>query len=155
MAAWSKIRRGPVDRTTPITHEAPIGSAVTALLPGMLVVLDATGSAVRKASEPGEFPHVVGEHLYGNIDEDLVARADPVRLFTPQSGELYAIRAVAGITLVDDMPLVSNASGLAEKWVAATHEFPPVCFVDAPASESPNSAGRVTVAGELIPVKFK
>ena len=108
-----KIYRGGVHKTTPETTEVKSASNA-ALLAGNVVQLDANGKAVKQAvSGKSLFVYVVGEKLHHNIDHIQGTDGDSVRLYVPTSGDLFAVRAAAGVNIKNDMPLAVNSDGRA------------------------------------------
>src|SRR5690606_38913546 len=152
---WNNIYRGGVHRTTAETREVPYSGAATSILLGQAVALDATdGTSFTVGADT--FFYLVGEQLYGSVTDIQIAEGDDVtlRLYSPRSGDLYAGRAVAGITLRDDLPLTINAQGRFAVAAAAGQETPadPVhAYVDMPASAHPQTSPSTTVLDQLIP----
>lgn len=158
---WNKIYRGGVQRTTPETREVNYTGDADEILPGLAVVLDADDGVSTEVGA-GAFFYLVGEQMHGSVDENQVGTGSSLRLYSPRSGDLYAGRAVAGIALVDDLPLTINADG---RFAAASAgdpgAEPPVpadvihAYVDMPASAHPQAEPLTTVLDQLIPIKIK
>lgn len=151
---WNKIYRGGVQRTTPETREVNAPASGT-LLPGTVMSLapGATTMTAAKGVPADQFFYFAGEALYGAVDDNLVADpASSVRLYTPRSGDLYVGRAVAGVALVDDLPLTVDTNGRLKAAVIGTD--PVHCYVDMPAKEYPQQT-TPTVLDQRIPVKIK
>lgn len=156
-----KIYRGGVHRTTPETLECMEWSG-SALLPGTAVTVDASDESefVKGVVGIRDFFYVVGEALHGGIDDDYNGAETSVRAYVPRSGDLYAVRAVAGLTLVDGMPLTINADGRFAAATAAASETP-ASRIDAYVHYPRDSSLRVdleagpTVLDQLIPVQIK
>lgn len=149
----TKIYRGGIPNTTAITHEAQLDATLTSVKPGALVKLNAAGKWVNAvaADVQGVTVYVVGEELYGGVDDTLTAAdGNSVRAYELQGGHLYAVRAAAGITLTNDA-LLGFAAGKAG---AADADGVGRLFVDVPSSAQSALAGKVTTADQLIPVKF-
>lgn len=107
----NKIYRGGVHKTTPETTEVKSDAA---LLAGNVVQLDGNNKAVKQAiSGKNEFVYVVGEKLHHGIDQVQGTDGDSVRLYVPKSGDLFAVRAAAGVNIQNDMPLAVNSDGRA------------------------------------------
>lgn len=148
---WNKIYRGGVHRTTPETREIAAPATGT-LQPGQAATISAAGALTLGAVTTGFF-YFVGEPLYGTVDDQLAgANADTVRLYSPCSGDLYAARVAAGISLVDNAPLAIGANGIL---VAAVAGGPIHAYVDNPASARPRTLPAISTAGQLAPVKIK
>ena len=156
-----KIYRGGVHRTTPETLECMEWSG-SALLPGTAVTVDATDESafIKGVTGIRDFFYVVGEALHGGINDDYNGAETSVRAYVPRSGDLYAVRAVAGLTLVDGMPLTINADGRFAAATAADGETP-ASRIDAYVHYPRDSSLRVdlaagpTVLDQLIPVQIK
>ena len=147
-----KIYRGGVHRTTPETVEVNYTGPVSVILPGAAAVMDAT-DGISGVVAPGAFWYIIGEELHGGVNDNLVGSGSSLRLYTPRSGDLYAVRAGAGVTIEDDLPLTINTAG---QFVEAQTGDPIHAYMDYP----PNSSLRVdltgpTVADQLIPIKIK
>lgn len=154
---WQNIYRGGVQRTTPETREANAPTTGT-YLPGTAVNITtaAGGMTIAKGARSGWF-YVLGEQMYGSVDDNQVGLQSSVRMFQPHSGDLLAGRAVAGIALVDDTPLTIDADGRFKVAAAAAGETPadPIyAYVDNPASAYPGTV-TPTVLDQLIPIKIK
>lgn len=163
----NKIYRGGVHRTTPETLEAAAWTG-SALLPGTAVSVNASDETafVKGVTGIRDFFYVVGEALHGGVDDDYNGAETSVRGYVPRSGDLYAVRAAAGLTLVDGMPLTIDADG---RFAAATAYVPPVeanpavpaSRIDAYVHYPRDSSLRVdlaagpTTADQLIPVQIK
>lgn len=149
----NKIYRGGVHKTTPETTE--VQSASDASLKAGHVVQLVAGKATKQAvTAANSFVYVVGEKLHHGIDQEQGTDGDSVRLYVPKSGDLFAIRAAAGITIANDMPLSINADGRAITAVATEgSETEIIAYVDLQAHGS--LSGFETKADDLIPVKFK
>lgn len=107
----NKIYRGGVHKTTPETTEV---KSDVALLAGNVVQLNGNNKAVKQAiSGKNEFVYVVGEKLHHGIDQVQGTDGDSVRLYVPKSGDLFAVRAAAGVNIANDMPLAVNSDGRA------------------------------------------
>lgn len=153
----TKIYRGPVTETTPITVEAKLAASVGVVKPGTLLVLVAGEFAKAAAADAtGKTLYILGEQLAGTINDDIdAADGDSVRAFEVHPNRLYAVRAAAGITLVNDGQ-VSIAAGQAAP--ADTEPDAPAAsgrmFYDLPPSALSALAGATTTAGQLVPVKY-
>lgn len=157
MVKWQNIYRGGVQRTTPETREAN-APAAGVFLPGTAcnITAAADGMTIAKGARSGWF-YVLGEQMYGNVDENQVGLGSSVRMFQPHSGDLLAGRAVAGVAMLDDTPLTINADGRFAVAAAATGETPAdviYAYVDNPASAYPGTV-TPTVLDQLIPIKIK
>lgn len=109
----NKIYRGGVHKTTPETTEVKSASDA-ALKAGHVVQLNGSNKAVKQAiSGKNEFVYVVGEKLHHGIDQVQGTDGDSVRLYVPKSGDLFAVRAAAGVNIKNDMPLAVNSDGRA------------------------------------------
>lgn len=167
----NKIYRGGVHRTTPETLECMEWSG-SALLPGTAVTVDATDESefIKGVTGIRDFFYIVGEALHGGVADDYNGAETSVRAYVPRSGDLYAVRAAAGLTLVDGMPLTINSDGRFSAATAGTagdpNATPPVfptqpSRVDAYVHYPRDSSLRVdlasgpTTADQLIPVKIK
>lgn len=149
--ALNKIYRGGVHRTTPETVEINYTGAVTSILPGAAVALDPT-DGLTSVIAPGAFWYVVGEELHGGVNDNLLEEPrSTLRLYTPRSGDLYAVRAAAGVTVTNDLALTINAEG---QFAAATEVDEIHAYVQWPPNSSLTFAGP-TVADQLIPIKIK
>lgn len=155
----TKIYRGPVTETTPITVEAKLAAAVGTVKPGTLLVLDpATREFVKAvaADTNGKTLYILGEQLAGSINDDIVAAdGDSVRAFEVHPNRLYAIRAAAGITLAND-GAVSIDGGQAVVADTDPDAAGPSTrmFYDLAPSAMSALVGTTTTAGQLVPVKF-
>lgn len=149
---WNNIYRGGVHRTTAETREvAKTETSPASVLPGMGVALSPT-AGITKTVGAETFFYLVGEQLYGSVDEEQTANGSSYRLYSPRSGDLYAGRAAAGITLVDDLALTIDAAG---RFAAAGAEEAVHAYVDMPASAHPQTEPLTTVVDQLIPIKIK
>ena len=152
---WNKIYRGGVQRTTPETREIK-APATGSLQPGMGATISAAGVLTLVAATD-QFIYFVGEPMHGTVDDQLAGAtadtADTVRMYSPHSGDLYAARVVAGITLVDDTPLTLTASGQFKGAVVGTDKVH--CYVDNPASAHPGTTPATSTLNQLVPVKIK
>lgn len=150
-----KIYRGGVHRTTPETLECMEWSG-SALLPGTAVTVDATDESafIKGITGIRDFFYVAGEALHGGINDDYNGAKTGVRAYVPRSGDLYAVRAVAELTLVDGMPLTINADG---RFAAAVENGRIDAYVHYPRDSSLRAdlAAGPTVADQLIPVQIK
>lgn len=158
---WNNIYRGGVHRTTAETREVNYDGDLTGILPGLAVALS-TADGVTPVVGADDFFYLVGEQLYGSVDENQVGNGCSLRLYSPRSGDLYAGRAVAGIALVDDLALTINADGrFAVASAGDPGAEPPVAgdpvhaYVDMPASAHPQTEPLTTVLDQLIPIKIK
>lgn len=159
---WNKIYRGGVQRTTPETREANLEGFAGTLRAGVALSLaqDAEGMSVVSGVAPNGFFYIVGEPLFGDVDDNLFApegQESSIRMYTPRSGDLYAVRAVAGIEMYDDMPLTIDENGRfapATPGDETTPASPVHAYVDNPASAHPRTAAP-TVLDQLIPIKIK
>lgn len=157
----NKIYRGGVHRTTPETLEAAAWTG-SALLPGTAVTVDASDETafIKGVTGIRDFFYIVGEALHGGVDDDYNGAETSVRGYVPRSGDLYAVRAAAGLTLVDGMPLTIDANGRFAAATAAT-EDDPASRIDAYVHYPRDSSLRVdlaagpTTADQLIPVQIK
>lgn len=157
----NKIYRGGVHRTTPETLEAAAWTG-SALLPGTAVTVDASDETafIKGVTGIRDFFYVVGEALHGGVDDDYEDAETSVRGYVPRSGDLYAVRAAAGLTIVDGMPLTINADGRFAAATAAAGETP-ASRIDAYVHYPRDSSLRVdlaagpTTADQLIPVQIK
>lgn len=157
----NKIYRGGVHRTTPETLEAAAWTG-SALLPGTAVTVDASDETafIKGVTGIRDFFYVVGEALHGGVADDYNGAETSVRGYVPRSGDLYAVRAAAGLTLVDGMPLTINADGRFAAATAAAGETP-ASRIDAYVHYPRDSSLRVdlaagpTTADQLIPVQIK
>lgn len=157
----NKIYRGGVHRTTPETLEAAAWTG-SALLPGTAVTVDASDETafIKGVTGIRDFFYIVGEALHGGVDDDYEDAETSVRGYVPRSGDLYAVRAAAGLTLVDGMPLTIDANGRFAAATAAT-EGDPASRIDAYVHYPRDSSLRVdlaagpTTADQLIPVQIK
>lgn len=157
----NKIYRGGVHRTTPETLEAAAWTG-SALLPGTAVTVDASDETafIKGVTGIRDFFYVVGEALHGGVDDDYNDAETSVRGYVPRSGDLYAVRAAAGLTIVDGMPLTIDAAG---RFAAATPVAgeTPASRIDAYVHYPRDSSLRVdlaagpTTADQLIPVQIK
>lgn len=147
---WNKVYRGGVQRTTPETREVAY-TAAAPVLPGTAAALDA-GNGIKPQPADGEFFYLVGENLHTDIDT-AYAQGETVRMYSPRSGDLYAVRAAAGIALVDDLPLTINAQGRFAAGTPGTDQI--AAYVDNPSSAHPQTLPATTVADQIIPVKIK
>lgn len=166
---WNKIYRGGVHRTTPETREVNAPASGT-YLPGTAVTItNAAGSmTIQKGiADMRQFWYVIGEQLHGSVDDNQVGEDSSVRLYQPHSGDLLAGRAVAGIAILDDIPLTINADGrfavaqpgtagdpAADPPVFPTPADPIHAYVDAPASAWTGTP-TPTVLDQLIPIKIR
>lgn len=162
----NKIYRGGVHRTTPETLECAAWTG-SALLPGHAVSVNASdeGAFIKGITGIRDFFYVVGEALHGGVADDYNGAETSVRAYAPRSGDLYAMRAVSGLTLVDGMPLQVNSDGrlaLATAYVPPVGETPAVpasridAYVHLPRDGSVSvDITRTTTADQLIPVKIK
>lgn len=148
---WQNIYRGGVQRTTPETHEANPPTAGV-YLPGTAVNLtDAAGSmTIGKGPRSGWF-YMLGEQMYGSVDDNQVGGLSSVRMFQVHSGDMFAGRAVAGLTLRDDSPLTINVDG---RFALAGVDDTVYAYVDNPSSAYPQTVAP-TVLDQLIPIKIK
>lgn len=157
----NKIYRGGVHRTTPETLEAAAWTG-SALLPGTAVTVNASDETafIKGVTGIRDFFYIVGEALHGGVADDYNGAKTSVRGYVPRSGDLYAVRAAAGLTLVDGMPLTIDADGRFAAATAATVEDP-ASRIDAYVSYPRDSSLRVdlaagpTTADQLIPVQIK
>lgn len=157
----NKIYRGGVHRTTPETLEAAAWTG-SALLPGTAVTVDASDETafIKGVTGIRDFFYIVGEALHGGVDDDYNGAETSVRAYVPRSGDLYAVRAAAGLTLVDGMPLTIDADGRFAAATAADGEDP-ASRIDAYVHYPRDSSLRVdlaagpTTADQLIPVQIK
>lgn len=154
----TKIYRGPVSETTPITVEAKLATAVGTVKPGTVLVLNAAGEFVKAvaADTNGKTLYILGEQLAGNINDDIVAAdGDSVRAFEVHPNRLYAIRAAVGIELVNDGPVSIDAgqAAVADTDPDAAGPSTRMFYDLAPSALSPLE-GTTTTAGQLVPVKF-
>lgn len=150
---WNKIYRGGVHRTTPETREVNYTGSEATVLPGMAAALDAANGIKLQPAE-GEFWYLIGEQLHGSVDDNQVqpeGLESSLRMYIPKSGDLYAARAAAGITIRDDLPLSINAQG---RFAAAGEGDTVHAYVDDPSSAHPRTTSP-TVADQLIPIKIK
>lgn len=157
----NKIYRGGVHRTTPETLEATEWSG-SALLPGTAVTVSAANQSVFVKGVTGirDFFYIVGEPLHGSVADNYNGAETSVRAYVPRSGDLYAARTVAGITLVDGMPLTINADGRFAAATAAAGETPASrvdAYVHYPRDSSLRAdlAAGPTVLDQLIPIQIK
>lgn len=156
----NKIYRGGVHRTTPETLECMEWSG-SALLPGTAVTVDATDESefIKGVTGIRDFFYIVGEALHGGVADDYNGAETSVRAYVPRSGDLYAVRAAAGLTLVDGMPLTINSDGRFAAATAAAGETPASridAYVHLPRDGSVSvDITRTTTADQLIPVKIK
>lgn len=150
MTNWNKVYRGGVQRTTPETREA-LYTGAAAVLPGTAAALS-VANGIKPQPAAGEFFYLVGENLHTDIDTAYV-QGETVRMYSPRSGDLYAVRAAAGIAIVDDLPLTINALGRFEEGTPGTDYI--AAYVDNPASAHPQTLPATTVADQIIPVKIK
>ena len=149
---WNKIYRGGVQRTTPETREIK-APATGSLQPGMGATINAAGVLTLVAATD-QFFYFVGEPMHGTVDDQLAgATADTVRMYSPHSGDLYAARVVAGVALVDNVPLTLTASGQFKAAVVGTDKVH--CYVDNPASAYPGTTPATSTLNQLVPVKIK
>jgi hypothetical protein len=149
-----KIYRGGVHRTTPETLEVnwsgPAG--VTVILPGGAAALSAD-DGITGVVGANTFFYIIGEQLHGGVDENQIGTGSSIRLYTPRSGDLYAVRAAAGVPPVDDTPLTINAAG---QFAAAGANDPVHAYLDYPSNSSLQvDLTGPTVADQLIPIKIK
>lgn len=157
----NKIYRGGVHRTTPETLEADAWTG-SALLPGTAVTVNASDETafIKGVTGIRDLFYVVGEALHGGVDDDYNGAETSVRGYVPRSGDLYAVRAAAGLTLVDGMPLTIDAAGRFAAATATAGETP-ASRIDAYVSYPRDSSLRVdlaagpTTADQLIPVQIK
>ena len=157
----NKIYRGGVHRTTPETLEAAAWTG-SALLPGTAVTVDASDATafIKGVTGIRDFFYIVGEALHGGVNDDYEDAETSVRGYVPRSGDLYAVRAAAGLTLVDGMPLPIDANGPFAA-AAAAGESSPASRIDAYVHYPRDSSLRVdlaagpTTADQLIPVQIK
>lgn len=151
----NKIYRGGVHRTTPETLEAAAWTG-SALLPGTAVTVDASDETafIKGVTGIRDFFYVVGEALHGGVDDDYEDAETSVRGYVPRSGDLYAVRAAAGLTIVDGMPLTIDAAG---RFAAAIAEGRIDAYVHYPRDSSlrVDLAAGPTTADQLIPVQIK
>lgn len=151
----NKIYRGGVHRTTPETLEAAAWTG-SALLPGTAVTVDASDETafIKGVTGIRDFFYVVGEALHGGVDDDYEDEETSVRGYVPRSGDLYAVRAAAGLTLVDGMPLTIDADG---RFAAAVADGRIDAYVHYPRDSSlrVDLAAGPTTADQLIPVQIK
>lgn len=158
----NKIYRGGVHRTTPETQEGAPQTAGTPMLPGTAVSNSAStaGSFIRSVSGIRDFFYIVGEPLHGGVDTDYAGTETSIRAYVPRSGDLYAVRAAAGMTLVDGMPLTINGAGRFAPATPASGETP-ASRVDAYVHFPADSSLRVdfpsgtTANDDLIPIQIK
>lgn len=157
----NKIYRGGVHRTTPETLEAaewPSGS----MLPGTAVSVSASNQTafIKGVTGIRDFFYIVGEPLHGGVDTDYAGAETSIRAYVPRSGDLYAVRAAAGMTLVDGAPLTMDGAGRFAAATAAAGETP-ASRIDAYVHYPRDSSLRVdlaagpTTADQLIPVQIK
>ena len=145
---WNKIYRGGVHRTVPETREAKAPASGT-LLPGQAVTITANTATLGAIGD--KFWYVVGEQLHGTVDENQVGLKSSARLYTPRSGDLMAGRIVAGVAIVDDLPLTINATG---QFAAATLGTDKVyAYVDDP-NNAYTRTTTPTTANQLVPIKI-
>lgn len=157
----NKIYRGGVHRTTPETLEAAAWTG-SALLPGTAVTVSASDESafIKGVTGIRDFFYIVGEALHGGVDDDYNGAETSVRGYVPRSGDLYAVRAAAGLTLVDGMPLTIDANGRFAAATAADGDTP-ASRIDAYVHYPRDSSLRVdlaagpTTADQLIPVQIK
>lgn len=151
----NKIYRGGVHRTTPETLEAAAWTG-SALLPGTAVTVDASDETafIKGVTGIRDFFYIVGEALHGGVDDDYNGAETSVRGYVPRSGDLYAVRAAAGLTLVDGMPLTIDADG---RFAAAVADGRIDAYVHYPRDSSlrVDLAAGPTTADQLIPVQIK
>lgn len=151
----NKIYRGGVHRTTPETLEAAAWTG-SSLLPGTAVTVDASDETafIKGVTGIRDFFYVVGEALHGGVDDDYNDEETSVRGYVPRSGDLYAVRAAAGLTIVDGMPLTIDADG---RFAAAVADGRIDAYVHYPRDSSlrVDLAAGPTTADQLIPVQIK
>lgn len=134
----NNIWRGGVQHTT--SESLEVVNAAIDTLPGAIV--DAQGAA--KTAFDGAPFYIVQEQLYGTVNDEQKGSA---RLLIPRSGTLFAVRAIAGQTIVRDAPLeISGAAGYVA--VATAPVIGTTLFAEVDVT-------GVTTAGQLIPVRVK
>ena len=135
----NNIFRGPARVTTSESLEVT-DVAIVDLLPG--TVTDSKGAPLAAF---GAGPcYIAQEQLYGSVDEATTGHA---RLLLLNSGDLFAVRCVAGQTIGRDQPLAISATA---GYVTAVidNDASPLLYAEY-ALDGP------TVAGQLIPVRVK
>ena len=136
---FNNIFRGPARVTTSESLEV-VDEDIVDLLPG--TVTDSEGEPLAAF---GEGPcYIAQEQLYGSVDEPASGTA---RLLLLKSGDLFAVRCIAGQTIGRDQPLAISATpGYVTAVVSG--DASPLLYAEY-ALDGP------TVAGQLIPVRVK
>lgn len=136
---FNNIFRGPARVTTSESLEVT-DVAIVDLLPG--TVTDSKGAPLTAF---GDGPcYIAQEQLYGKVDE---ATTGSARLLLLKSGDLFAVRCVAGQTIGRDQPLaISATAGYVTAVVSS--DASPLLFAE-------YDVDGTTVDGQLIPVRVK
>ena len=136
---FNNIFRGPARVTTSESLEV-VDDAIVDLLPG--TVTDSKGAPLTAF---GDGPcYIAQEQLYGSVDEPTTGTA---RLLLLKSGDLFAVRCVAGQTIGRDQPLaISATAGYVTAVVSG--DASPLLYAE-------YALDGVTTAGQLIPVRVK
>ena len=136
---FNNIFRGPARTTTSESLEV-VNDGIVDLLPG--TITDSNGAPL---TEFGDGPcYIAQEQLYGKVDE---ATTGSARLLLLKSGDLFAVRCVAGQTIGRDQPLaISATAGYVTAVVNA--DASPLLYAE-------YALDGVTTAGQLIPVRVK
>lgn len=152
MTTPTKIYRGGIPNTTAITHEAILAVAAGTVKPGTIVKLGADAEYVLAdaADVEGVALYVVGEQMYGNIDDDLNNATGTISAYELQSGHLYAVRSAGDVVCINDAAVSLDAGKAADGATAPSLRL----FVDTPASAQSDLTGTTPADGALIPVKF-
>ena len=136
---FNNIFRGPARVTTSESLEV-VDEDITDLLPG--TITDSKGAPLTAF---GDGPcYIAQEQLYGSVDE---ATSGSARLLLLKSGDLFAVRCVAGQTIGRDQPLaISATAGYVTAVVNA--DASPLLYAE-------YDVDGTTVDGQLIPVRVK
>lgn len=136
---FNNIFRGPARVTTSESLEV-VDEAIADLLPG--TITDAKGAPLT-AFDDGPC-YIAQEQLYGSVDE---ATTGSARLLLLKSGDLFAVRCVAGQTIGRDQPLAISATP-GYVTAAVSGDASPLLYAE-------YALDGVTTAGQLIPVRVK
>lgn len=148
MNVIKSIYRGGVEQSTPTIKEIFYQGSDAYLLPGTIVALDEV-DGYKRSDAYQEYWYITGRPIHGQLHSNLADGSGLSRLYVPRMGDLYAVRAEAGINLTDDMPLTVNEFGRAVPLDADNPE--PIFFVDLPVGSSLRR--WTTKEDELIPIK--